>query len=250
MSDLRAELRPPRARSRGTSAGSVTRTTRVAIRTFDIVGGALIALAVTPIVVVLALASAFSLRAWPFFVQDRPGRAGRSVRLVKIRTLPPSTPHYAHKHHLDFSRTPRLMQQLRRLHLDELPQLWQVPMGALSLVGPRPRQRDDVDALDPTFDSVRREVRPGCTGLWQISPASTEGLGVSPEYDLFWVGHRTLRLTVWALARTVLVMTGIGRPVTLEDVPDWALPRLRYVDIADRPMAIATESLEASAPAA
>lgn len=249
MSDLRAEPRPARARSRGDSAGSVTRTTRFAIRTFDIVGGALIALAVTPILIVIAIASAISLRAWPFFVQERPGRAGRSIRLVKIRTLPPSTPHYAHKHHLDLSGTPRVMQLLRRLHLDELPQVWQVPIGALSLVGPRPRQIAGVDALDPTFDAVRREVRPGCTGLWQISPAAVEGLGESPEYDLFWVGHRTLRLTLWALARTVLVMTGIGRPVTLDDVPEWALPGLRYVDIADVAMA-SIDSLNASAPAA
>src|SRR5690242_12109900 len=126
-----AELAPPRARARGISAGSASIATRCSIRMLDIVGGILIALAVTPILIVLALASAVSLRAWPFFVQKRPGRAGRDLRLVKIRTLPKSTPHYAHKADIDLDAAPRLMQLLRRLHLDELPQLWQVPTGAL-----------------------------------------------------------------------------------------------------------------------
>jgi lipopolysaccharide/colanic/teichoic acid biosynthesis glycosyltransferase len=201
----------------------------VSLRALDLVVAIPVALALTPVMIMLAVMSAVALRAWPLFVQSRPGAAGRTLRMIKIRTLPVDTPHYACKTTIDHDRVPALMRFLRGTHLDELPQLWQVITGHLSIVGPRPRQAEEVDAFAPDFEAVRRSVRPGCTGLWQISPSSVEGLGDSPEYDLFWVSNRSVRMALWVLYRTIAQTVWRARPVSLSDVPAWTMPPPRSV---------------------
>src|SRR5687767_9703300 len=92
-------------------------------RLLDIVlSGGLLLLAL-PVLVIATIGSAVSLRAWPIFVQRRVGRDGRTFVFVKVRTLPVDTPAYVDKHQLDERRIPAFCRLLRRLHLDELPQL-------------------------------------------------------------------------------------------------------------------------------
>lgn len=191
-----------------------------------------------PIIVVTALGSALALRAWPFFVQERVGEGGRPFRLVKVRTLPTSCPSYTDKHNLDAVHIPAFCRLLRRLHLDELPQLIHVLWGHMSLVGPRPEMRHLHEQMDPAFARTRTSTRPGCTGLWQISVARSDLISMAPEYDRFYLTHRSLRLDLWVMLRTAATMLGIAPPATLEDVPQWALRtegvrRLRLIDLRD-----------------
>lgn len=204
-------------------------------RTLDVGVSVVLVVLTLPIVIVAAVGSAIVLGAWPFFVQSRVGLGGEPFRFFKVRTLPRSVPGYVDKHHLDLDAIPRFCRLLRKLHLDELPQLLLVLRGKMSLVGPRPEMAGLHDHLAPDFADLRTSVRPGCTGLWQVSAACTDLIGVAPEYDRAYLAERTLRLDLWVLGRTVLKMVGIGRSVTLADIPAWIGRRDRttVIDLTD-----------------
>jgi lipopolysaccharide/colanic/teichoic acid biosynthesis glycosyltransferase len=91
---------------------------------------------------------------------------------------------------------------LRRTSLDELPQLWNVVRGEMSLVGPRPSIPYEVDHY-PAAWLARLAVKPGISGLWQVSGRSELTLSEMVQLDLDYVKHRSLRLNVWILLRTV-----------------------------------------------
>ena len=187
----------------------------MAKRTTDLVLGTMLAVLVLPTVLALAIGVAISLRTNPFFVQQRVGRGGRRIPIVKLRTLPTTAPRYASKYDLDEVHTPRFTRALRRLHLDELPQLFLVPLGYLSLVGPRPEMAFMHADADPQFAAERTQVRPGCTGLWQISEAADGLIWEAPEYDRFYLRRASAGLDVWILWRTALLVTGFGRRLSL-----------------------------------
>lgn len=168
----------------------------------------------------MALALGLTFRAWPFFVQERVGFGGRPFRMVKLRTLWPDTGPYVLKGDLPVDAAPRLGRCLRRWHVDELPQLLLVPLGWLSLVGPRPKMLDRFEPVDPGYARQRVRVPQGCTGLWQIGRHAWALPGSHPEYDLFYVEHASLRLDLWILWRTGLLLLGVA-PVALDDVPRW-----------------------------
>lgn len=190
----------------------------------DLVLGSLLALVVTPVVLLLALPVALQFRAWPFFTQHRLGRRGRPFRIVKLRTMPPHTPVYADKYDIRSITLPRLARLLRRYHLDELPQLWLVPIGRMSLVGPRPEMAFLHAHLHPRVASTRLSVRPGCTGLWQVSVHVRALIHEHPEYDLTYVANRSLRLDAWIVWHTVRKLLGRPTELTLESVPQWVTP--------------------------
>lgn len=188
-------------------------------RLLDVVLGSVAALITLPLVVVLAAALAVELRCWPFFVQERVGRGARPIRVIKLRTLPPSVPTQATKYELSDVAIPPLARRLRHLHLDELPQLWLVVAGVMSLVGPRPEMPSLHAAFPPEVQAARAAVRPGCTGLWQVSVAAGGLMHEHPEYDLAYVQALSLRLDLWILRRTVGVLLGARSSVTLADAP-------------------------------
>ena len=191
----------------------------MAKRVFDLTVGSVLAALVAPVVVVLAVAVAWSLRCSPFFVQDRVGRGGIAFRMWKLRTLPPSMPGEADKYSISTVGTTPFARFLRSTHLDELPQLLLVPLGRMSLVGPRPEMRSLHARGDPAFARARTSVRPGCTGLWQASVHQRGLIWEAPQYDLFYVRHHSVRLDLWILGRTVLVMAGLRPPISLADLP-------------------------------
>lgn len=190
-------------------------------RVVDVCFGVVLAVVTTPLVLVLAVVVALELRAWPFFVQDRVMERGRLARFPKLRTLPRRTPAYALKSHVAFELS-QLRALLRRLHLDELPQLWLVVTGHLSLVGPRPRMPEAHEPVDPAYASMREAVPQGCTGLWQIGAHAHLLPHEHPEYDAAYVAGRSLRLDLWILWRTLLLVLGVGEPVRLDQLPAWA----------------------------
>ena len=183
---------------------------------------AVLLLLVLPLIAVGAALSLLQYRAWPFFVHDRVGEGGRTFRLYKIRTLPPGTNRYADKYAVHAAGIPPLMQVVRRLHFDELPQLAHVVTGKMSFVGPRPEMPTLHEALPPAFATLRTSVRPGLTCLWQISPHSHGLIGERTEYDRLYADHRSALLDLWIIARTVRKMT-TGRTSHLFEVPQWAV---------------------------
>ncbi len=191
-------------------------------RAADLVVGIPLALLSLPVVAAAALVSVFTLRANPFFVHERVGRFGRPFRVIKVRTLPVTTGAYLDKFAIDVHRLPRAAALLRRFHLDELPQLWLVVAGSMSLVGPRPEMQVLHDDFDPSFAELRCRVRPGLTGLWQISPHCVGLIGQHPEYDRIYLEARTWRLDLWIAFRTALKVLGRGT-VPLHEVPAWAM---------------------------
>lgn len=188
----------------------------------DVVLGAVLALLLAPAMLMLATVLALQTRAWPVFVHDRIGRNGRSFRFPKLRTLPPATHRHADKTTCELRPASRLAAFLRARHLDELPQLFLVPLGRLSLVGPRPKMLDEHEPMDPLMGATRTLVRQGCTGLWQVGEHTSGRVSDAPLYDLFYLRYGSLRMDAWILWRTVAQACG-APGVTLGDVPRWTL---------------------------
>ncbi len=133
------------------------------------------------------------------FRQQRPGRYGAVFTLYKFRTMQLETPGAAVD---DAHRMTSLGAVLRRTSLDELPTLWNVLKGDMSLVGPRPLL---VEYL-PRYDEIqarRHEVRPGVTGLAQVSGRNALTWEERFVLDVHYVDHKSLRLDLAILARTV-----------------------------------------------
>jgi lipopolysaccharide/colanic/teichoic acid biosynthesis glycosyltransferase len=120
-------------------------------------------------------------------------------------------PHYERSPLSDADvRLTRVGRVIRRFSIDELPQLINVLRGEMSLVGPRPEMPFIVDQYGP-FERRRLLVRPGITGLWQISPARAQPIHESMEYDLYYIHRHNIFLDVAILLRTVTaVVRGIG----------------------------------------
>ena len=190
-------------------------------RAFDFAAGLSFSVLTLPLVVVLALGSAVSFRAWPFFTQTRLGRHGRHFRLVKLRTLPTKTPRDANKYELAELESKFYGRFLRNTHLDELPQFWLLVTGRMSLVGPRPEMPTLAATFDPAFVAERVAVRPGITGTWQVSPAAAGLIGEAPEYDRFYIEHACPRLDALISVRTMAGFVGLP-PLSIEQFRSWA----------------------------
>lgn len=140
---------------------------------------------------------------------------------IKIRSLPPDTHHAVHKYDLADVTNTRWGRLLRRYHLDELPQLWLAVTGTMSLIGPRPEMPSLAEHFDEEFANERTSMRPGCTGLWQVSTSSCRLIGEAPEFDLHYVGNWTFRMDLWLLAWTVVETFGGSAIKDIGQVPTW-----------------------------
>jgi len=137
------------------------------IRVFDILFSALGLIVLLPLMLLLWLLGWLDTRA-PLFRQQRVGRNQQSFLLVKFRTMRPDTVSVA-SHLADVSSITSLGHFLRRTKLDEMPQLWNVLMGHMSLVGPRPNLFNQVELINTRNALGVYDVRPGITGLSQIN---------------------------------------------------------------------------------
>lgn len=158
----------------------------------------------TPVMLLVALAVATTGRPI-FFRQVRLGQGGRPFTLIKFRTMRPSASPYALKPKLAADDVTRVGRVLRLTGLDEIPQLWNVLLGQMSLVGPRPEMPFIVESYD-WVQRLRLNARPGLTGLWQLSAVRLEPIHRHVEYDLFYLAHRSLLLDAWIMMRTPLVL--------------------------------------------
>ena len=194
------------------------RGARLGKRAIDVVGAGLGLALATPIMLLVALALRLSSRGPVIFTQERCGLGGRRFRFFKFRTMVEGAEDQrASLTHLNemrgpvfkISRDPRITRLgaiLRKTSLDELPQLWNVLRGEMSLVGPRPPMPDEVAFYDAR-QAQRLAVVPGITGLWQVSGRSTiNDFETWLELDLAYVRTWSLWLDVRILARTVVVV--------------------------------------------
>ena len=150
-----------------------------------------------------------------FYSQTRLGRGGRCFRLTKFRTMRPYAeadgPQWSPE---DDPRITRVGRLLRRTHVDELPNLWAVLRGEMTMVGPRPERPEFIDVLErevPLY-RARLTVAPGLTGWAQVNTEygdSVEDTTTKLEYDLYYIRHRSFWFDVRILARTVGRMMGL-----------------------------------------
>lgn len=176
----------------------------MAKRLLDVTGGLLALVALSPVVALAALLVRVRLGAPVLFRQQRAGLGARSFELVKFRTMSNATS--ANGRLLpDEQRLTPFGSWLRRTSLDELPELWLVLKGEMSLVGPRPLPVEYLDRYTPE-QARRHEVKPGLTGWAQVNGRNTTTWDERLAMDVWYVDNRSFWLDLKILWRTVAVV--------------------------------------------
>jgi exopolysaccharide biosynthesis polyprenyl glycosylphosphotransferase len=189
-------------------------------RAFDLVGTSIGLVAVAPVLAVIALAVRVDSRGPVFFRQTRIGRDGRPFEIWKFRTMVPDAEALKNglREHCDAAgglfkmtedpRVTRVGRLLRRTSLDELPQLFNVVSGDMSLVGPRPLITDEDERITGS-DRQRLHLTPGMTGPWQLLGSTRVPLGEMVKLDYLYVAGWSLWADLKILVRTVAVVAGM-----------------------------------------
>ena len=198
-----------------------SRRSRVIKRSGDIVFSLAVLTLGSPVLLLLGLLVKVTSRGPVFYVQQRVGRGYRSFGCIKFRTMRrdadkvlsavlAQSPDLEEEFRNDFKlrndpRITRLGKFLRRSSLDELPQFLNVLRGEMSVVGPRPIVRKELPRYGDRMDEVLA-VRPGLTGLWQVSGRNNLSYEKRVKLDLRYARHRSLRMDLKIIARTFLVI--------------------------------------------
>jgi Undecaprenyl-phosphate galactose phosphotransferase WbaP len=204
------------------------RTNQTAKRALDLAVGSMALVVATPIIIIAALTVRLIDGGPSFFHQNRTGLGGRRIRVPKIRTMrrdadkqldeyltgnPALREEWETRYKLrdDPRLIPAIGRVFRRFSIDELPQLWAVVIGDMSLVGPRPFPDYHLQQFTPAFLELRQRVRPGITGLWQIQ---VRGLGDTDDqeaFDSYYIRNWSVWFDLYLLGRTAMsVASGRG----------------------------------------
>lgn len=222
-----AAPRPP-----STQAGQPPNATEAMLRVLDLTLAALLLMALTPLLALIAVAIKLDSPGPVLFRQRRLGRDLEPFTINKFRTMHRDAAHDTHRAFVldliagkqpeaspdgtepesgprykmsEDERITRIGSFLRRSSLDELPQLWNVLRGEMSLVGPRPPIPYEVEHY-PSHWFARFAVKPGLTGLWQVNGRSELTLEEMIALDTEYVQRRSLRLNLMILANTLPVV--------------------------------------------
>ena len=178
-------------------------------RALDVAGASLGLALASPALAVAALAIKLEDGGPVLYRQRRVGRAGRELELVKLRTMVIGAEQQGAGWAVNRGdpRITRVGRALRRLSLDELPQLWNVVRGEMSLIGPRPTLAYQVEQYTPR-QRKRLEVKPGITGWAQIHGRASLPWEERIELDVWYVENRSPRVELKILLRTPLALLG------------------------------------------
>jgi lipopolysaccharide/colanic/teichoic acid biosynthesis glycosyltransferase len=191
----------------------------VAKRSMDIAGALILLVATAPVLLIASLAVRLDSPGPAFFRQERVGKDKATFWMIKVRTMHLDDHRHVYKEHLerlresvtsevDYSlkidddpRVTRVGERLRAWSIDELPNLWNVLKGSMSLVGPRPLVLEEAELVG--LDSVRFDVKPGITGLAQVRGRDSINFQEREQYDAEYVENRSVRLDLQILLATV-----------------------------------------------
>jgi exopolysaccharide biosynthesis polyprenyl glycosylphosphotransferase len=187
-------------------------------RVIDIVGALVGLLLLSPFVLVVAILIKIQDPRGPiFFKQQRIGKDGQTFYIYKFRSMVTNAEELLkdllEKNEISgamfkMKKDPRITKVgkfIRKTSIDELPQLWNVMKGEMSLVGPRPPLPREVEEYDD-YDKQRLTVTPGCTGLWQISGRNSLGFKEMVELDLKYISERNIWMDIKVILKTFLVL--------------------------------------------
>jgi lipopolysaccharide/colanic/teichoic acid biosynthesis glycosyltransferase len=224
LSDRRLRPRPKRERAiqywqvrpDGNRSGSY----QICKRLLDIIAGSVLIILLAPLLLITLVVLAVSTRGKPIFRQTRIGECGRKFTLYKFRTMVLAAESIRHhvKNEKDGPvfknrRDPRITRigaVLRKLSIDEMPQLINVIRGEMSLVGPRPPIEAEVQKYE-SWQLRRLAVKPGLTCLWQVSGRCEIGFLQWVRMDLWYIDRQSLLLDLILLAKTPWsVLSGRG----------------------------------------
>jgi len=193
------------------TSGSPKRRVDLELRILDVVFALVFGLLALPLVLLIAAASALTSGLPVLYRGERVGRGGRIFTIVKFRTLkrdaearlgPYLGEELVRRTQVEYTPVGR---RLRASQLDELPQLWNVLRGEMSLVGPRPVIEYEVEQY-PEWYLRRFAVKPGLTGLWQVSGRNERTYEEMVRFDIEYAERRSLWMDLRILARTALVV--------------------------------------------
>ncbi|MEH7198691.1 sugar transferase [Priestia megaterium] len=183
-------------------------------RMFDIVISFIALVGLLPVILLFALIVIIETPGSPFFLQERLGKSGRPFTIMKLRSMysdaEKNGAQWAVKND---SRVTRVGKLIRQTRIDELPQLWNVLKGDMSIVGPRPERAVFIEEFQKTLPafSQRLAVKPGLTGWAQINGGYELTPAEKLELDLYYIQHTNIRFDVKIMIKTLrVIVTGDG----------------------------------------
>lgn len=179
-------------------------------RAFDLLMGMTALLCLSPLLALISLLIKLDSPGPALFVQDRVGKNGRTFSIYKFRTMFVEAPRYQQSpRDSTDDRITNIGRFLRRTSLDEIPQLINVVRGNMSLVGPRP----EMPFIVEQYTNLHRErlaVKPGITGVWQLSADRAFMIHENIQYDLYYIRHRNFYMDLAILLHTIVfAMRGV-----------------------------------------
>jgi lipopolysaccharide/colanic/teichoic acid biosynthesis glycosyltransferase len=196
----------------------------IPVRALDLTIAGIGSIVSAPVIALLAVAIGLESPGHPIYRQTRVGREGALFSIYKLRTMVAGAEFTGAGLAIQDGddRITRLGVLLRRYSLDELPNLWNVLRGEMSIVGPRPTVEVQVQQYTPR-QRGRLAVKPGITGWAQVNGRASLPWPERIELDLFYVEHRSLALDLRILARTVRMVLS-GRGLYKGDTGGWQPP--------------------------
>ncbi|MEM4993390.1 exopolysaccharide biosynthesis polyprenyl glycosylphosphotransferase [Priestia sp. SB1] len=183
-------------------------------RIFDIVISFMALMVLLPVILLFALIVMIETPGSPFFLQERLGKNGRPFTIMKLRSMysdaEKNGAQWAVKND---SRVTKVGKLIRQTRIDELPQLWNVLKGDMSIVGPRPERAVFIEEFQKTVPafSQRLAVKPGLTGWAQINGGYELTPAEKLELDLYYIHHTNIRFDVKIMIKTLrVIVTGDG----------------------------------------